>query len=207
LAYNRGNPDWLAHHTLTITYLYDLPFFQNRNDFLGRVVGGWELAGAWTVRSGMPYDSADSTYFTPTDQGADLAGMGADNGERVQVVPGCNPNSGPRTYGEFINTSCFYLPPLEPETPGTLGNIARNSVFGPRFWIWNASLHKNGNLVGEKFKYEFRAEAVNVLNHPIPIGINSNITSPAFGQINSLYTAGNPSGNQRALQLGLRFFF
>ena len=202
LAYNRGNPDWLAHHTLTGTYLYDLPFFQKRSDFLGRVAGGWELAGAVTVRSGQPYDPYNSNYFTPTDQSADLAGMGADNGERINLVSGCNPNGGPRSYAEFINTSCFAL-----QAPGTLGDLTRNSIFGPRFWIWNASLHKGGNIVSEKVKYEFRAEAVNVLNHPIPNSVNSNITSPAFGQINGLYTAGNPSGNQRALQLGLRLLF
>jgi hypothetical protein len=202
LQYNRGNPDWLAHHVLTGTYIYDLPFFQKRNDVLGQIAGGWELAGAVTIHSGMPYDSANTTYLTPTDQSADLAGMGADNGERLSLVAGCNPNNGPRTYAEFVNISCFENP-----APGTLGNLTRNSIFGPRFWIWNASLHKNGTILAERWKYEFRAEAVNVLNHPIPIGFNSNPTSPAFGQINSLYTAGNPSGNQRALQLGLRFIF
>jgi Carboxypeptidase regulatory-like domain/TonB-dependent Receptor Plug Domain len=202
LNYSRGIPDWLAHHTLTATYLYDLPFFTDHNTLAGRVLGGWELTGVVTIRSGQPYDPYNSTYFTPTDQGTDIAGMGADNNERISVLPGCNPNSGPRTYSEFIDTSCFAVP-----TAGTLGNLGRNTIFGPRFWIWNASLHKNGNLVGEKVKYEFRCEAVNVLNHPIPNSINSDIFSPTFGQINAVYTAGNPSGNQRALQLGLRLFF
>lgn len=202
LAYNRGIPDWLAHHTLTGTYLYDLPFFKNHNNLEGRILGGWELAGVVTIRSGQPYDPYNGDYFTPTDQGLDLAGMGADNGERLSLVSGCNPNGGPRSYSEFINTSCFAVP-----AAGTLGNIPRNYILGPRFWIWNASLHKNGNIVDEKLTYEFRAEAVNVLNHPIPNSINSNYYSPTFGQINGLYTAGNPSGNQRALQLGLRLIF
>jgi outer membrane receptor protein involved in Fe transport len=201
-AYNRGIPDWLAHHTLTGTYVYDLPFFTNHNNLEGRVLGGWELAGAVTIRSGQPYDPYNGTYFTPTDQGLDLAGMGADNGERLSVVAGCNPNSGPRSYSQFINTSCFAVP-----AAGTLGDLDRNEILGPRFWIWNASLHKNGNIIGEKLTYQFRAEAVNVLNHPIPNSINSNYYSGTFGQINGVYTAGNPSGNQRALQLGLRLIF
>ena len=200
LAYSRGNPDWLAHHTLNATYLYDLPFFKNHNNFQGRVLGGWELAGVFTFRSGGFSDPSGT--WSPTDQGEDLAGIGNDNNERLALVPGCDPNSGPRTYAEFFNTKCYAF-----AAPGTLGDSPRNGLYGPRFWIWNASLHKGGNIVGERVKYEFRAEAVNVLNHPIPNGINTNITSGAFGQINSLYTAGNPSGNQRALQLGLRLLF
>jgi hypothetical protein len=202
LNYSRGVPDWLAHHTLTGTYLYDLPFFKDHNTLMGRILGGWELAGVVTIRSGQPYDPYNGNYFTPTDQGTDIAGMGADNNERISLVPGCNPNNGPRTDNEFINSSCFVLP-----APGTLGNLGRNSIWGPHFWIWNASVHKIGNVVGEKVKYEFRCEAVNVLNHPIPNSINSNFFSPTFGQVNAVYTAGNPSGNQRALQMGLRLFF
>jgi hypothetical protein len=34
--------------------------------------------------------------------------------------------------------------------------------------------------------------------------VNTNITSGAFGQINSLY---GPNNDQRSLQLGLRLFF
>jgi hypothetical protein len=45
---------------------------------------------------------------------------------------------------------------------------------------------------------------VNVLNHPIPNGINTNITSGSFGQINGLY---GPNGDQRSMQLGLRLLF
>jgi Carboxypeptidase regulatory-like domain/TonB-dependent Receptor Plug Domain len=202
LNYSRGVPDWLAHHTLTATYLYDLPFFKNHNTLAGRFLGGWELAGVVTLRSGQPYDPYNGTYFTPTDQGTDIAGMGADNNERISLIPGCNPNGGPRTYNEFINTSCFALP-----AAGTLGNLGRNTIWGPHFWIWNASLHKGGNIYRELVKYEFRCEAVNVLNHPIPNSINSNFFSPTFGQVNAVYTAGNPSGNQRALQMGLRVFF
>jgi carboxypeptidase family protein/TonB-dependent receptor-like protein len=196
--YNLGNPDWLSHHSFTSTYVYTLPFYRNLNRASGRVLGGWELTGVVTIRSGALNDPS-GTFGTVTDQGSDLAGLGVDNGEHADLVSGCNPNSGPRTYTKFFNTGCFVLP-----APGTLGNSGRNSVFGPRFWIWNAGLHKNGNVVGEKVKYQFRAEAVNVLNHPIPNGINTNITSTAFGQINSLY---GPNNDQRSLQLGLRLFF
>ena len=198
--YNLGNPDWLEHHTLTATYLYALPFFTNRNDFQGHLLGGWELTGVVTIRSGG-VQGPNGDFGTVTDQGSDLAGMGVDygTGEHAELVGGCNPNSGPRTYLQFFDTACYALP-----APGTLGNAPRNSLFGPRFWIWDAGLHKNGKIIGERFQYQFRAEAVNVLNHPIPNGINTNINSGSFGQINSLYA---PNSDQRSMQLGLRLLF
>jgi hypothetical protein len=201
-SYNLGNPDWLTHHNLTATYVYSLPFYKNVNSLAGYALGGWELSGVFTVRSGGVTGgngSGPNGEFAPTDQGADIAGLGVDNGERLELVPGCNPNSGPRSKTEFFNTSCYAMP-----APGTLGDVGRNSLFGPRFWIWDAGLHKNGRIVGEKLRYQFRAEAVNVLNHPIPNSVNSNINSGAFGQVNGLYTV---TGNQRTLQLGMRLLF
>jgi len=195
--YNRGNPDWLYHHNLTTTYVYSLPFYKNQNNFAGYTLGGWELSGVFAFRSG--------SVNNLTDQGEDLGGLGEDGsadgyGERLSLVPGCNPNSGSRSKTEFFKTSCYALP-----APGTLGDSPRNGLFGPRFWIWDAGLHKNGRVVGEKLRYQFRAEAVNVLNHPIPNSLNTNINSGAFGQVNGLYT--NGTGNNRTLQLGLRLLF
>lgn len=195
--YNRGNPDWLQHHNFTVSYVYQMPFYQNLHNFQGRVLGGWELSGTFIVRSGST--GGPSGQFTVTDAGSDLAGMGVDNGEHAQRVSGCDPNSGPRTVAKFFNTSCFVMP-----TPGTLGNAPRNLIFGPRFWIWDAGLHKNGKIVGEKVGYQFRAEAFNVLNHPIPNQLDTGITDGTFGAVTSVY---NNNGDQRILQLGLRLLF
>jgi hypothetical protein len=206
-AYDVGNPDWLAHHTLTATYLYTLPFFKGEyNTFQGRLLGGWELAGVFSFHSGM-VSSPETGAFNVNDQGADIAGMGEDNngyngGERYSLVAGCNPNSGPRTLTEFFNTSCYAAP-----APGTLGDSPRNGLYGPRFWIWDMGLHKNGNIIGEKLQYQFRAEGTNVLNHPIPNNIQTNPLAGNFGQVNGVYTGASPNGDQRVLQLGLRLIF
>lgn len=190
-AYNRGNPDWLQHHNFTLSYVYSLPFYQDRHNMAAAVAGGWELSGAFTARSGGVY--------TVNDAGEDLAGLGVDNGEHAQLVAGCNPNGGPRTVAKFFNTQCFALP-----APGTLGDAPRNSLYGPRFWIWDMAFHKNGDIVGEKLRYQFRAECVNWLNHPIPNSIDSGITDGTFGAVTGVYSN---NGDQRILQLGMRLIF
>jgi hypothetical protein len=202
--YNRGNPDWLQHHNLTVSYVYTLPFYEHVNNLRGAVLGGWGLSGTFIFRSGSVENPANGIYFTPNDAGEDLAGLGVDSsssgaGEHAELVPGCNPNSGPRTKTEFFNTACFTLP-----APGTLGDAQRNMVFGPRFWILDMGLHKNGQILGEKLGYQFRAEAFNVLNHPIPDQVDSGITDPTFGAVTSVYSN---NGDQRVMQLGLRLLF
>src|SRR5262252_3820801 len=196
--YNRGNPDWLQHHNFTVSYVYQLPFYQNMRNLQGQLLGGWGLSGTFIVRSGST--GGPNGQFTVTDAGSDLAGMGVDNGQHAQLVAGCNPNSGPRTVAKFFNTSCFVMP-----APGTLGNAPRNIIFGPHFWIWDAGLHKDGHILeGERLNYQFRAEAFNVLNHPIPNQLDTGITDGTFGAVTGVY---NNNGDQRILQLGLRLLF
>jgi hypothetical protein len=195
--YNRGNPDWLQHHNLTVSYVYGLPFYEHKNNFAGAALGGWEVSGVFIFRSGST--GGPNGQFTVNDAGEDLAGLGVDNGEHAQLVAGCNPNNGPRKVSEFFNTACFTLP-----APGTLGDAPRNLIFGPRFWILDAGLHKNGSIIGEKLRYQFRAEAFNILNHPIPNQVDSGITDGTFGAVTSVY---NNNGDQRVMQLGLRLIF
>lgn len=195
--YNLGNPDWLQHHNFTVSYVYELPFFEHVNDWKRDVAGGWGLSGTFIFRSGST--GGPNGQFTVTDAGEDLAGLGVDNGEHAELVSGCNPNSGPRTRNEFFDSACFTMP-----APGTLGDAPRNVIFGPRFWILDAGLHKNGRIIGEKLGYQFRAEAFNVLNHPIPNQVDSGITDGTFGAVTSVY---NNNGDQRIMQLGLRLLF
>jgi len=196
--YNRGNPDWLQHHNFTVSYVYQLPFYQNMRNLQGQLLGGWGLSGTFIVRSGST--GGPNGQFTVNDAGSDLAGMGVDNGQHAQLVAGCDPNSGPRTVAKFFNTSCFVMP-----APGTLGNAPRNLIYGPHFWIWDAGLHKDGHILeGERLNYQFRAEAFNVLNHPIPNQLDTGITDGTFGAVTGVY---NNNGDQRILQLGLRLLF
>jgi hypothetical protein len=195
LAYNRGPADSLRHHSLTLTYVYDLPTYK-RNQFTERVLGGWELAGVIVAATGIPGGTSENG--TITDGGSDAAGMGVDAGEHAQLVAGCNPNNAPHTQLDWFNGACF-MNPLS-ETPGTLGNSGRNLVWGPGFWDWDFALYKRGNIFRERVSYQLRAEAYNVLNHVNWNGIQTNIFAGNFGQVNS-------NGNPRTMQLGLRLIF
>jgi hypothetical protein len=61
---------------------------------------------------------------------------------------------------------------LKNALPGTRGNLGTNTMEGPGRWTLDGSVSKGFRLTESK-KLEFRADATNVLNHPIPC-------SPAF---------------------------
>lgn len=200
LAYNRGPADSARHHSLTLTYVYDLPSYK-RNQFTDRVLGGWELAGVIVAATGTPGGSNNGTNGgTVSDGGLDVAGMGVDvgQGQHAQLIAGCNPNNAPHTQLAWFNTACFVDP--NSETPGTLGNSGRNVIWGPGYWDWDFALYKRGKILGEKLTYQFRAEAYNVLNHPNFDGVQVNPLASDFGHINH-------NMNPRTMQLGLRLLF
>ena len=86
----------------------------------------------------------------------------------------------------WFNPAAFAVP-----APFTYGNSARNLLFGPGFFNWDAAVFKQFSI-SERLRLDFRAEVFNILNHPnfgLPA---SNISVPATaGRITSASDARN----------------
>ena len=52
---NYGPSDYDVKHNFTLSGLWDLPIFRDRKDFVGKVLGGWELNAILDKHSGFPY--------------------------------------------------------------------------------------------------------------------------------------------------------
>lgn len=181
----RGNSITDMRHRLTVSYLYELPFgngkaLLNRGGILNAVLGGWQTNGILIVQTGLP--------FSPVLQTSTTNGTGS----RADVV---GPISYPHTRLKWFDASAFGTP-----APYTYGNAGRNILFGPGRWNWDMSLFKNF-VIKDQTRFELRAEAFNIFNHPQFGQPNSSIGNPQVGQITS--TVGNP----RQLQMALRFQF
>jgi hypothetical protein len=185
LAAERGNSIIDMRHRLTLSYLAELPFgkgkpFLNYGGPANWIIGGWQTNGILTIQSGLP--------FSPVLQTSTTNGTAS----RANVVGNV---TYPRTLQRWFDPSAFGTPALY-----TYGNAGRNIMFGPGRFNWDMSLFKNF-VIKEQIRFEFRAEAFNVTNHP-QFGLpNPSIGNAQVGQITS--TVGNP----RQLQLGLRFQF
>jgi outer membrane receptor protein involved in Fe transport len=185
---DRGNLDFIRRHWAALNYIYELPFGRGKrfgNSLSGvadKIVGGWQLAGLASFGTGQPYSV---TYTSRT--------LGWPNG-RADIVG--DPHPADRSIDRWFDPAAFAVP-----APFTYGNSARNMLFGPAFFNWDAALFKRTPIT-DRFTLEFRAEFFNILNHP-SFGLPAaDITTPAtVGRITS--TANEP----RNIQFGLRLSF
>lgn len=185
-ALDRGHADFIRHHLATANYVYNLPFGRGRHFALSgvaeKIFGGWQLSGITSFGTGEPY----SVTFTSTVLGwpssrADIAG---------------DPKPSNRAIEQWFNPAAFVVP-----AQFAYGNSARNLLFGPGFFNWDAGVFKNTALT-ERVNLEFRAEFFNILNHANFAVPASNISVPA-----SVARITATSNSPRDIQFGLRLQF
>jgi len=191
-------------HILTLSYVYELPFYRDQQGFIGKVLGGWETSGIISYNTGLP--------FTVSSAGYDPAGIGflgpSATGPRPNIL--CNPNEGAdRTQRQFFNTSCFQAPPLvqafttAPDLvvrfPNDIGTAGRGVINGPSTTRVDFTMMKNIRF-GESMRLQLRAEAFNVFNKTNFRTVDLGVTSTTFGFVTS-------TRDPRVLQLAAKFYF
>jgi hypothetical protein len=194
-AYNFANEKALAENIVKFnsvaSWVYELPFGKGRKMLTSApmvaeaILGGWQVDGIWTWRTGLPL-----TIASPACANCQ---MGGDRSIRANVVPGVSPNvSNPSALGWF-NPAAFALQ----TTP--YGTVGRDTVWGPGIQQWDLGFAKNFSL-SERRYFQFRGElfnAFNNVNYAPPI---STVGSAGFGTI----TAARAGRN---IQLGLKFYW
>jgi len=189
--YSLSNFDTPVRWTSSVSY--DLPFgkgkpFANSNAILDAVVGGWAINSVIVYQTGFPLQ----IYQTDNNS---AYGYGAQRPNATGVSPATSGSVEARL-GDYINPAAFSLAPA-----ATFGNISRTlTLLGPGQKNWDMSLFKT-YTVKERFKAQFRFEALNAFNSPLFSAPNTNFSSSTFGQITSTQNFA------RQLQLALRFSF
>jgi Carboxypeptidase regulatory-like domain/TonB-dependent Receptor Plug Domain len=148
---------------LVVSYVYDFPFFKNEHNVQGYVLGGWELSGITNFQSGQSTTITQGTdpFATAANDNSGL-NMGREGGTQIRTNLGGNPK-GPKTVGEWFNTSAFSF------ASGAFGTEQPGSLLGPGFQLWNISLVKNFNFA-ERVHLQLRFESFNTFNHGSPLG-------------------------------------
>jgi hypothetical protein len=178
---------------------YELPFGKGKPFMNGTladlVVGGWSMNAVQVWQTGYPLSvrqlaNTNSQFFTLV-QFPNATGTSPVTEGRPQDRIGLDAGS-----TRYINAAAFSTAPT-----GTFGNVSRTlSMRGPGLHNWDISLFKTFTFA-EKYKAQFRAEAVNAFNTPLFNSPNTTFGSGAFGQISQ------QANFPRMYQLGLRFFF
>jgi hypothetical protein len=197
LAAERGRSLFDARHRLVLSYQWSLPFWTKPQNWYEKAFGGWQLNGIATVMSGTPFTVFDSNDVSDQGSAPEITGFSAN---RPNLVPGQNPNAGPRTTTAWLNRAAFQNITADPNSPvQQFGTAGRNIAQGPGYANWDFSLFKNIPVTEGK-ELQFRAEFFNILNHTNFRLPDSDISSPTF---NFILAAQDP----RLIQLALKFVF
>ncbi len=143
---DRGPCSFNSNQLFSANAIYSLPFHGNR------AVSGWQISPIFSYFKGLPINIQT---FLGLYQ-ANIAG--ATEGERPNLVPGCNPMV--RKVTEWYNPACFVLQPY-----GTIGDVGRDSLNNPNYFDWDFALIKDTKLT-EKVNVQLRAEFFDIVNHP-----------------------------------------
>jgi hypothetical protein len=181
-------------HSLSVNFIYDIPYFRDQKGALGKVLGGYSLSGTFRALPGQRYTPVQFGFDSPyTDNTFNLAFVGQFETLRPFIA---NPNADQRlvavddvTAQSFFGvggpspTGFFLLNDLA--TPVTLdqvrfvlntansarifgtpyGNAGRNSLQGDSTFLGNFAILKN-TKISERLSIQFRTEFFNVFNHP-----------------------------------------
>lgn len=232
--FNNLKADWgnsqLDHRQrLTLTAVYDVPFYKdNSNWFMHNIVGNWEIAPIYTYESGEPY----------TPQSAIDSNLNGDTaGDRTVINLSGTPGTGTAVYGltrtgatvainapaaqvnqvvawVAVNPNARYVQ----AGYGALANAGRNTANTLPIDDVDLTLLKRFSF-GERYHLELMGEAKNVFNHPqyIPGSIDDvssinttganvlayvNVASATFGNAPQAF-----SSNPRTIVASVKFIF
>jgi carboxypeptidase family protein len=146
--------------------VYDLPVGRSRKFLSGMpqgldyLIGGWQVNGVYTWTTGLPFTPGYTNCGSDEDAG----------GECRATVAGPVQVANPGQNGWFaVCPTVLTVPgqvcgPWARPLPGTIGDVGRDVMFGPHFWQLDFSAFKQLAL-GEKVKFQVRAESYNFFNH------------------------------------------
>jgi Carboxypeptidase regulatory-like domain/TonB dependent receptor len=179
-------------HRLVLSGLYELPVGRGRrfspsSTVLEEVVGGWSFGTIAELHTGTPLSVVDAVNNTGSFS----------DGVRPNLVGNPVLSSSQRSSAQWFNTAAFQQNPAY-----TFGDAPRTFGTGPGTAQVDASLLKDFAL-REGTNLQFRAEALNVLNHPNWANPTTTFGSQLFGRVTGLQ-----SGNQsRIIQVALHLTF
>jgi hypothetical protein len=180
-SYDRGSCGSTdQRHVANLSAVYQIPGASR--GILGALTNNWQVSTIIAARSGV--------HFSATT-GVDNALSGQANQRPDQAMDNVYLKDGYR----WLNPNAFRAP-----APGTYGNLAVNSLVGPRYFNVDMGLVRSFSAGGQK-QFQFRAEVFNLLNRThldLPVSV---LNSPTFGLIT------NTAADARIVQVAVKYVF
>ena len=201
-AIERGPQSQTARHRFTWSNVYELPFGRSRkfgsnwNKVVDGFLGGWQLSGILTTRTGLPINVTLAATGVNPATNANYAFLNRNGGSlRPNRIGDANSGIDPKVDRlHFLSVSGFAV-----QTVNTPGNSSRNVALGPKMFNTNLSLVKRF-AVTEGSAIDLRFEAFNAFNNVNFSNPNTTFGNANFGQITG-------AGDPRQTQIAVRYRF
>lgn len=204
----RGPSDFDIRHLVNANFIYELPFGKGQRfgsgvpGWANQIIGGWEVTGIFTARSGQPF----STTTTAFPIGFNFNSPAGLNNANQAAITGNIHDTTTNTI-QFFNDPLAVFNPAKPDQGvirfphhGEIGN--RNFFRGPSFWNLDTAVLKNFQMPwSEHQQLQIRWESFNAFNHN-SFGLPAvGITGTTFGNITTSSSA------PREMQFAIRYSF
>jgi hypothetical protein len=194
MAADRGRADTDMRHQVVVAMIWQPDYYTGSNSILHHLTNGWSISPILKMHTGFPFTVLN---------GAD-ANFDGNNTDRAQLVgdplSGSCPLSGAPVGSAacWINTAAFAKNNPVNGAPVD-GSSPRNVLNQPSYRDVDLAISRTFKIT-ERFKLEFRGEALNVFNMVSLNAPNATVGTATFGQITSAQT-------MRQLQVGARLAF
>ena len=161
-----GNDGNVRHQAATAYGSYALPigkgkeFLNSANHIEDLIIGGFEISGTANLSSGLPFSIGVGCAGIPGDAPCQPNASGT-----LGTGLHTKSNAGGTITSGFYNTAPAGM--FTDAGLDTIGNLKRNSYFGPHFWNSDLSLQKSFAIT-ERASVKFRVDAQNAFNHINP---------------------------------------
>ena len=195
LAIERGIPDFDTTHRAVGDLIYELPKFNNSNQLVRSVLGGWQVSGIYSGTTGQPVyirQGCSQSWYCRADYiGGNIRAPAGTlyGGHRV----------GSHQDVRYLNPAAFQRVNENRGIAERVGNAAKGLVRGPGQWTVDFSLSKSFALT-ESSRLQVRADMFNALNHVNLGSLNGNVENGDFGTLDS-------AGAMRQMQMAVRITF
>jgi hypothetical protein len=203
---NRGVSDFDTRHILTVDYVYQLPFGNDRallrgsNHLINSLIGGWQLTGILRATSGLPFSLGTPGYDTNWEV-TSFAIITDPKGARLHRHFDSQGNPQFFADPDGIENGVASGNPVRLPYPGEAGQ--RNNLRGDGYFSLDSGLDKAWKI-GEYGNLKFAWEVYNTTNTVRfdPFSINTTLTSgSSFGVASTLLS------QPRRMQFSLRYDF
>jgi len=193
-ARNRGLAGYDRASNLETYWVYGLPFGKGQRwaheGLVSKLFGGFQVSGVMSIETGLPIYViqgqspnllAGGSAQVPNQTNPvihTLGGIGIPS-QRAAAGPWFdNTVQGLTIQGVNCASNCAWAQ----ETGAQFGTVGRNTLRGPGFFEADASIFRTFSIT-ERVRFQFRAEALNALNHANFANPNSDVNNSNFGFI------------------------